>query len=312
MKRLALYAAAAAMAMTGTTTITSQAAVGTFVIGSNCPTGSSSGNPFSGGGDGILINGNPYSANQILQNIFAGNSGFGCPDSTGGGNGQIFSGGCGNSWIPDYSGSTNGFLPGCSGDQGDILIPNLPGTVICPDSSDCPGDILCPDIQNPGIQNPDIQNPGTQNPGTQNPGIQNPGTQNPGTQNPDQGNSSYIWQVIELVNEERAKAGLAPVTEAADVSAAADVRAQEITRSFSHTRPNGSNYSTALDESGVKYMGSGENIAYGQKTPEAVMRGWMNSQGHRANILNGNYTKIGVGYYQNANGVGYWVQLFTY
>ena len=123
---------------------------------------------------------------------------------------------------------------------------------------------------------------------------------------------TYIQQVISLVNEERAKAGLSPVTESSDVSAAAAVRAQEITGSFSHTRPNGSNYSTALDQSGVKYMGSGENIAYGQRTPQEVMNGWMNSQGHRANILNKNYTTIGVGYYQNANGVGYWVQLFTY
>ena len=56
---------------------------------------------------------------------------------------------------------------------------------------------------------------------------------------------------------------------------------------------------------------SGENIAWGQKTPEEVMKGWMNSEGHRANILNKNYTSIGVGYYQNAGGVNYWTQIFT-
>ena len=55
----------------------------------------------------------------------------------------------------------------------------------------------------------------------------------------------------------------------------------------------------------------GENIAYGQKTPEQVMEGWMNSQGHRANILNPNFTAIGVGYYQNSRGVSYWTQLFV-
>ncbi len=118
--------------------------------------------------------------------------------------------------------------------------------------------------------------------------------------------------MIELVNEERAKRGLSPVTEDSGVSAAAAVRAQEITRSFSHTRPDGTSYNTVLNQSGVSYMGSGENIAYGQQTPAAVMNGWMNSQSHRDNILNGNYSKIGVGYYENAGGVKYWVQLFTY
>ncbi len=63
---------------------------------------------------------------------------------------------------------------------------------------------------------------------------------------------------------------------------------------------------------GVSYRGAGENIAWGQKTPEQVMNGWMNSAGHRANILNEKFTSIGVGYHQNANGVNYWSQLFTY
>lgn len=183
-----------------------------------------------------------------------------------------------------------------------------------------------PDIQNPDIQNPDTQNPGTQNPGTQNPGTQNPDIQNPDTQNPDIQNPgthnpslpstspdrSYAQQVIDLVNEERSKAGLSPVTESSDISAAAAIRAQEITINFSHNRPDGSYYNTVLDQSGISYWGSGENIAYGQRTPAEVMNGWMNSQGHRANILNGSYTKIGVAYYQNSNGVTYWVQLFTY
>lgn len=65
------------------------------------------------------------------------------------------------------------------------------------------------------------------------------------------------------------------------------MRAKETEQSFSHTRPNGSNFSTALKEQGVSYRGSGENIAWGQKTPEDVMKAWMNSEGHRANILNG-------------------------
>lgn len=65
-------------------------------------------------------------------------------------------------------------------------------------------------------------------------------------------------------------------------------------------------------EQGVSYRESGENIAWGQKSPEQVMNGWMNSDGHRANILNKNFRNLGVGYYQDENGTNYWVQLFTY
>ena len=123
---------------------------------------------------------------------------------------------------------------------------------------------------------------------------------------------AYILRVVELVNEERAKAGLAPLTLQKNITQAAQVRAEECERSFSHTRPDGRNFSSALTEAGVPYRGSGENIAWGQRTPEQVMEGWMNSAGHRANILNEKYTSIGVGYYQNASGVNYWSQLFTF
>lgn len=119
----------------------------------------------------------------------------------------------------------------------------------------------------------------------------------------------YVLRIVELVNEERAKAGLNPVTLDTGVSSAAQVRAQEIVSSFSHTRPNGSSFSTALKEQGVSYRSAGENIAYGQRTPELVMEGWMNSSGHRANILNQSFTHIGVGYHQE-NGVNYWTQIF--
>ncbi|MDO4338805.1 MAG: CAP domain-containing protein [Eubacteriales bacterium] len=123
---------------------------------------------------------------------------------------------------------------------------------------------------------------------------------------------AYARQVVTLVNEERAKAGLPEVTLNLDITAAANVRAKEIKQNFAHTRPDGSSFSTALTEQGVSYRGSGENIAWGQKTPEEVMNGWMNSDGHRANILNKNFRNIGVGYYQDERGVNYWVQLFTY
>ncbi|MDO4304039.1 MAG: CAP domain-containing protein, partial [Bacillota bacterium] len=119
----------------------------------------------------------------------------------------------------------------------------------------------------------------------------------------------YVLRIVELVNEERAKAGLNPVTLDMAAATAAKVRAQEIVSSFSHTRPNGSSFATALKEQGVSYRTAGENIAWGQRSPEAVMEGWMNSSGHRANILKESFTHIGVGYYQE-NGVNYWTQLF--
>ena len=123
---------------------------------------------------------------------------------------------------------------------------------------------------------------------------------------------TFAEQVVELVNQERTKAGLSAVTLDQNIASAALVRAKEIETSFSHTRPNGSKFSTALTEQGVTFKGAGENIAWGQKSPEAVIHAWMNSEGHRANILNKNFTKIGVGYYQNAAGRNFWTQLFTY
>lgn len=122
----------------------------------------------------------------------------------------------------------------------------------------------------------------------------------------------YAQQVVSLVNRERAKAGLQPLAVSTQITSAANVRAKEIETSFSHNRPDGSSFSTALTQSGAVFRGAGENIAYGQRTPEEVMNGWMNSAGHRANILNKDFTTIGVGYRQNSKGIGYWVQLFTY
>jgi len=122
--------------------------------------------------------------------------------------------------------------------------------------------------------------------------------------------NSYAEEVLRLVNVERSKAGLAPLTTNTTLKAAADKRAQETSVSFSHTRPNGSKFSTVLQEYGISYRTAGENIAYGQRSPQEVVNAWMNSSGHRANILNGNFNKIGIGVYQ-ANGVIYWSQLFT-
>ena len=116
--------------------------------------------------------------------------------------------------------------------------------------------------------------------------------------------------VASLVNAARQDAGLSELELDADLCAAAQARAQEIAQSFSHTRPDGSSCFTILEEFGISYRAAGENIAMGQRTPEEVMDGWMNSSGHRANILNGTFTSIGVGYYVDGAGAAHWVQIF--
>lgn len=167
------------------------------------------------------------------------------------------------------------------------------------------------------------QSSGTNKPGGETPVTQMPDVSQPETKVPEQKapevketeeskQLTYAEQVVNLVNAERAKNGLQPLTIKEDVRAAAQIRAVEIQTSFSHTRPDGKSFVTALQEQNVSYRGAGENIAWGQRTPEQVVEAWMNSEGHRANILNAKYTSIGVGYYQNAKGVNYWTQLFTY
>lgn len=164
----------------------------------------------------------------------------------------------------------------------------------------------CPPLQIPGCNIPVPELPEQNQPENE-----APETNAPDTNTPENNETlSYVEQVVKLVNIERAKKGLNPLTVDTKVQAAAQVRARECEQSFSHTRPNGSNFSTALREQGVSYRRSGENIAWGQRTPEEVVNAWMNSSGHRANILNRNFTKIGVGYYQNNKGVKYWSQLF--
>ena len=121
--------------------------------------------------------------------------------------------------------------------------------------------------------------------------------------------SAYVDEVIRLVNVERANAGLPPLKKNGSVCQAANTRAGETAVSFSHTRPDGRSCFTILEERGISYTSCGENIAAGYRTPEEVVRGWMNSPGHRANILNEGFEEIGVGVAE-VNGTIYWVQLF--
>ena len=122
--------------------------------------------------------------------------------------------------------------------------------------------------------------------------------------------SSAASEVVRLTNSARGQNGYAALVEDGALSEAAAVRAREIARSFSHTRPSGASFSSALSESGVSYLRAGENIASGQKSASEVVNAWMNSPGHRANILNSSYSRIGSASV-NIDGTLYWVQLFA-
>ena len=128
------------------------------------------------------------------------------------------------------------------------------------------------------------------------------------SQVPDPGEDDVVAEVIRLVNAERAKQGLPALSTNRTINGAAQVRALELPTLFSHNRPDGRSCFTALSEAGIRYGAAGENIARGYPTPAAVVEGWMNSPGHRANILNENFTTIGVGYYEPGR---YWVQMFV-
>lgn len=118
-------------------------------------------------------------------------------------------------------------------------------------------------------------------------------------------------EMLAEINAQRAQAGLSPLTLNDTAGDAAQVRAEELVTLFSHTRPNGESCFTALKEAGVSYRAAGENIAFGYPTVASVMEGWMNSEGHRANILNANFTQVGIGFVKSESGYGsHWVQLF--
>lgn len=119
-------------------------------------------------------------------------------------------------------------------------------------------------------------------------------------------------RVVALMNEQRSAAGVGAISQSGTLNGVAQRRAMEIVGNFSHTRPNGSSCFTILDESGIGYMHAGENIAMGYVSAEEVMNGWMNSEGHRANILSSNFSQVGIGVYAAEGGHGfYWVQIFT-
>ena len=146
-----------------------------------------------------------------------------------------------------------------------------------------------------------------------NPQIMNPNLIYPGqVLSIPQENSSVIafeHEVIRLVNEIRVEHGLQALTANWELSRVARYKSQDMVdhRYFSHTSPTYGTPFQMIRAFGLSYRTAGENIAYGQSTPQAVVNAWMNSRGHRANILNSSYTQIGVGYVANGH---YWTQMF--
>ena len=171
----------------------------------------------------------------------------------------------------------------------------------------------------PGTDNESNNNtkPGTDNESNNNT---NTGTDNGTNNDTNAGNDSttdtnvstqtaYENKVLELVNVERAKQGLKPLEMDESVRNVARLKSQDMQKNnyFSHTSPTYGTPFEMLKKYGISYKSAGENIAQGYQTPEQVVKGWMNSSGHRANILNASYTHIGIGYEANGN---YWTQMF--
>lgn len=127
--------------------------------------------------------------------------------------------------------------------------------------------------------------------------------------------SAYANEVLRLVNIERANAGAAPLVLDEALCNAANMRAIEMDYSgnFSHTRPDGRDCVTVFSFCEISFYTCGENIAAGYPTPAAVVEGWMNSTGHKANILNAAFTKMGLGYSTGGGGEygHYWAQEFA-
>lgn len=121
--------------------------------------------------------------------------------------------------------------------------------------------------------------------------------------------TSFEAEVVRLVNDIRQQNGLKPLKENWELSRVARYKSQDMLdhRYFSHTSPTYGTPFQMIKSFGLSYRTAGENIAKGYATPQAVVNGWMNSSGHRANILNASYTQIGVGYVSQGH---YWTQMF--
>lgn len=197
-------------------------------------------------------------------------------------------------------------IPNCGTNSG-----NNSGTTQKPDNT-CPDgncgttqtpDNTCPDGNCGTTQKPDDNKCPNGNCGTV---IQKPNT---GTTTDKADVSEYEQEVVDLVNEIRKEYGLSELTLNTELSAVARAKSQDMkdNQYFDHTSPTYGSPFDMMKTFGISYRTAGENIAMGYRTPEAVVDGWMNSEGHRANILNASFKEIGVGYVSSGN---YWTQMF--
>ncbi|CAM5221248.1 putative YkwD family protein OS=Ureibacillus acetophenoni OX=614649 GN=SAMN05877842_11787 PE=4 SV=1 [Ureibacillus acetophenoni] len=143
---------------------------------------------------------------------------------------------------------------------------------------------------------------------TNNQQVEAPVKQTP-TTNVNQSISDFEKQVVDLTNAERAKAGLKPLEIHTQLMNVAQAKSDDMAKNnyFSHNSPTYGSPFDQMKSAGISYRAAGENIAKGQTTPAQVVQAWMDSPGHRANILNANFTHIGVGYVANGN---IWTQQF--
>jgi uncharacterized YkwD family protein len=119
----------------------------------------------------------------------------------------------------------------------------------------------------------------------------------------------FVQQVIDLTNAQRSKNGLPALKADSQLSGVAQKKSADMAQNnyFSHTSPTYGSPFDMMRDFGVTYKSAGENIAQGQRTPQEVVTAWMNSEGHRKNILSANFTHIGVGYEKSGN---HWTQMF--
>ncbi|RDW20354.1 hypothetical protein CWR48_06645 [Oceanobacillus arenosus] len=146
-------------------------------------------------------------------------------------------------------------------------------------------------------------------PTQQQPAQEKPAEQKAQNNNQNAALSQYEQEVVELTNQERAKYGLSALQIDTELSKVAREKSNDMASKgyFDHNSPTYGSPFDMMKSFGISYRTAGENIAMGQRTPAEVVDGWMNSEGHRANILNGEFTHIGVGYVENGN---YWTQQF--
>ncbi|PFL19926.1 serine protease [Bacillus cereus] len=175
-----------------------------------------------------------------------------------------------------------------------------------------------PETQKPAEQKPveqkpseEVQKPEAQKP-AENNNTQKPAEQKPAEQKPSEeakSLSEFEQRVVELTNAERTKQGLPALQIDTELSKVARIKSEDMQKNnyFDHNSPTYGSPFDMMKKFGISYTSAGENIAQGQRTPEEVVQAWMNSAGHRANILNSGFTHIGVGYVESGN---YWTQQF--